>query len=112
MNFNEHFYRLDLAKGYVAQCLGHVAFSTAPTGLFLAGARRTGKSEFLRNDLTQVFEAQGAFVVYVDLWENGGALGSLDGRCAFRIDGRRLRRRRRNAALRTRVRLHHGNAGQ
>ena len=76
MGAKNHFYRLDLARAYVAQCMGDDDDSDAPNGLFLAGARRTGKSEFLRNDLTEVFEEKGALVIYVDLWEDGGTVGS------------------------------------
>ena len=40
------------------------------SGLFLGGLRRIGKTTFLRGDLIPVLEAQGAIVVYVDLWSN------------------------------------------
>lgn len=38
------------------------------SGLFLSGIRRIGKTTFLKNDLIPALEAQGAIVVYVDLW--------------------------------------------
>ncbi len=37
-------------------------------GLFLAAPRRTGKSTFLRRDLTPLLEQQSKYVLYVDLW--------------------------------------------
>ncbi len=40
------------------------------SGLFLAGMRRTGKTTFLRTDLVPELEAQGAVVIYVDLWSD------------------------------------------
>ncbi|HSW18733.1 MAG TPA: AAA family ATPase [Ramlibacter sp.] len=40
------------------------------SGLFIAGQRRTGKTTFLRQDLIPALEAQGAIVVYVDLWSD------------------------------------------
>lgn len=40
------------------------------SGLFLSAPRRTGKSTFLMNDLIPALEAQGAVVIYVDLWSN------------------------------------------
>lgn len=43
------------------------------SGLFLGGLRRTGKTTFLRGDLIPALEAQGAIVVYVDLWSNTAA---------------------------------------
>jgi hypothetical protein len=39
-------------------------------GLFLAAPRRTGKSTFLRRDLTPILEAQGKMVIYIDLWSD------------------------------------------
>src|SRR5450830_40389 len=43
------------------------------SGLFLGGLRRIGKTTFLRGDLIPTLEAQGAIVVYVDLWSNTAA---------------------------------------
>lgn len=40
------------------------------SGLFLVGARRTGKTTFLRNDLIPELKSCGAVVVYVDLWSD------------------------------------------
>ena len=39
-------------------------------GLFLAGARRTGKSWFLKDDLQPQMAKQGWLVIYVDLWKD------------------------------------------
>jgi len=44
--------------------------SAASSGVFLAAPRRTGKSTFVREDLRPAFEAEGALVVYADLWAN------------------------------------------
>ncbi len=38
------------------------------SGVFLSGDRRLGKTTFLRQDLIPALEAQGALVLYVDLW--------------------------------------------
>lgn len=43
------------------------------SGLFLGGLRRIGKTTFLRGDLIPALEAQGAIVIYVDLWSNTAA---------------------------------------
>lgn len=40
------------------------------SGLFLSGIRRVGKTSFLRRDLAPQLEAQGAIVVYADLWSD------------------------------------------
>jgi hypothetical protein len=40
------------------------------SGLFLSGLRRTGKTTFLINDLVPALEADGAIVIYVDLWSD------------------------------------------
>ena len=40
------------------------------SGLFLSGVRRTGKTTFLRQDLIPALEADGAIVIYVDLWSD------------------------------------------
>lgn len=51
-------------------------------GLFLAGPRRTGKSTFLRRDLTPLLQEQGKIVLYVDLWSDREAdPGQLINRC-------------------------------
>jgi hypothetical protein len=40
------------------------------SGLFLSGLRRTGKTTFLQNDLIPALQAEGALVIYVDLWSD------------------------------------------
>ena len=63
-----HFKRPALAAEIANELLGKDFLSDAPNGLFLAAARRTGKSEFLKQDLRPALEAQGLLVAYVDLW--------------------------------------------
>jgi hypothetical protein len=65
-----HYPRTTLAEELVAALNGRTVFSDAPNGLFLAAPRRTGKSTFLQQDLKPMLEAQGAIVVYVDLWSD------------------------------------------
>lgn len=65
-----YFPRHQLAADMADALRGHVLFSDAPNGLFLAAPRRTGKTTFLRNDLLPTLEAQGVEVVYVDLWSD------------------------------------------
>ncbi len=40
------------------------------SGLFISGLRRTGKTTFLNTDLIPALEAEGAIVIYVDLWSD------------------------------------------
>lgn len=40
------------------------------SGLFISGQRRTGKTTFLLRDLIPALEAEGALVIYVDLWSD------------------------------------------
>ena len=63
-----HFKRPQLASTIADELIGKSSFSDAPNGLFLAAARRTGKSEFLKQDLQPALEDRGILVVYVDLW--------------------------------------------
>jgi hypothetical protein len=62
------FHRLALAKSMGRRILTTSTGSAAPSGLFLAAPRRTGKSTFLREDLAPVLEDLQAYVLYVDLW--------------------------------------------
>lgn len=64
------FHRTELAHQLVQALQGKLLFSDAKSGLFLTAPRRTGKTTFLRFDLTPALEEAGALVVYVDLWEN------------------------------------------
>lgn len=40
------------------------------SGLMISGLRRTGKTTFLNTDLIPALEAEGAIVIYVDLWSD------------------------------------------
>jgi len=66
----EIFRRTALAADMAKKILFASPASASGSGLFLAAPRRTGKSTFLREDLRPQLEAQGALVVYVDLWED------------------------------------------
>ena len=63
-----YFARTALAKELALALSGRSILGDAHHGLFLAAPRRTGKSTFLQRDLLPELEAQGAVVVYVDLW--------------------------------------------
>lgn len=65
-----HFPRTGLAEELTRAMQGKAVFSDAQNGLFLAAPRRTGKTTFLRSDLTPALQAQGITVVYVDLWSS------------------------------------------
>lgn len=61
------FHRTTLAKRIAADLMSEEGTS----GLFLTGARRTGKSTFIREDLIPELRSNhGTHVVYVDLWAN------------------------------------------
>jgi len=60
--------RTALAEELVHQLQGQTAFGDAHNGLFLTAPRRTGKTTFLRSDLSPALEHAGVVVVYVDLW--------------------------------------------
>lgn len=65
------FHRPDLAASMAQQLLRPgVLDEGLRSGLFLSGLRRIGKSTFLINDLIPALEAEGATVIYVDLWTN------------------------------------------
>ncbi len=65
-----HFARPDLANKIADELTGASLLSDARNGLFLAQARRTGKSWFLQKDLTPALEAKGWIVLYVDFWKD------------------------------------------
>lgn len=67
------FHRPELAARMAEQILSIQVGSAAPSGLFLAAPRRTGKSTFLREDLRPALEAAGAMVLYADLWADKAA---------------------------------------
>ncbi len=64
------FHRKTIALDFARKILLDAPASSTSSGLFLAAPRRTGKSTFLREDLRPELEAQGALVIYADLWEN------------------------------------------
>lgn len=64
------FQRPELANRLAKQILVIGVGSAASSGVFLAAPRRTGKSTFVREDLRPALEAEGALVVYSDLWAN------------------------------------------
>ncbi|MDZ4314506.1 MAG: hypothetical protein U0989_07045 [Azonexus sp.] len=64
------FQRPKLANRLAKQILVIGVGSAASSGVFLAAPRRTGKSTFVREDLRPALEAEGALVVYADLWAN------------------------------------------
>ncbi len=65
-----HFPRPELAHRIADDLVGASLLSDARNGLFLAQARRTGKSWFLQRDLKPALEAKGWIVLYVDLWKD------------------------------------------
>lgn len=62
----DFFHRQELARLYAEDALDTSLGMSG--GLFLAAPRRTGKSTFVRQDLVPALEAQGARVIYIDLW--------------------------------------------
>lgn len=64
------FHRPDLASRIAKQVLHVSPTSASSSGVFLAAPRRTGKTTFMREDLAPALVAQGALVIYVDLWED------------------------------------------
>lgn len=65
------FARPKLAKEMADQLLHPTVLQmNVRSGLFLGGLRRIGKTTFLRSDLVPALEAEGAIVVYADLWSN------------------------------------------
>ena len=68
---DQHFPRPEYAAELTQQLLGQSMFATDT--LFLGAPRRTGKSTFLKEDLTPALEEKGALVLYVDLWKDQDA---------------------------------------
>lgn len=66
----KHFPRLVLAAAFADELMGKTPFSDAPNGLFIAGVRRTGKTDFMRLDLKPLLEQRGLLVLYADLKGN------------------------------------------
>lgn len=68
------FHRPQLASDMADQLLQPKGLmKNVRSGLFLGGLRRIGKTTFLRGDLIPALEAQGAIVIYVDLWTDVAA---------------------------------------
>jgi hypothetical protein len=68
---SEIFHRRQLAEEMAAQLLRPGVLDQAlRSGLFLSGVRRIGKTTFLKQDLIPALEADGAIVIYVDLWSD------------------------------------------
>jgi len=65
-----YYARKALAADLADALQGKTLFNDAPSGLFLAAPRRTGKSTFLQADLLPELERRGVVVVYVDLWSD------------------------------------------
>lgn len=70
MNANDDvFHRPKYAQDMAQQLLHPTAFQlNVRSGVFLSGIRRIGKTTFLKQDLIPALEAEGALVIYVDLW--------------------------------------------
>lgn len=68
IKLSAHFSRRELARQYASELMGEVPITDVSSGLFLAGSRRTGKSEFLKEDLKEALADKGALVIYLDLW--------------------------------------------
>ncbi|WP_051340836.1 ATP-binding protein [Azospirillum halopraeferens] len=66
------FHRPELARRIVDRLTGDSPFGAEPT-LCLTAPRRTGKSTFLRHDLTPELDNRHIGVVYVDLWSDRNA---------------------------------------
>jgi hypothetical protein len=65
-----HHPRPTLAQSIADELMGKTSFSDAQNGLFLAGERRTGKTDFLRLDLQPLLQDLGVLTIYVDLMAN------------------------------------------
>ena len=70
MSFSDGiFHRPEYAQDMAKQLLHPTAFQTnIRSGVFLSGIRRIGKTTFLKQDLIPALEAEGALVLYADLW--------------------------------------------
>ena len=69
MSADFYYPRQGLAATFADNLLGGGIVNYS-SGLFLAAPRRTGKSSFLRRDLTPILRERGVAVIYVDLWED------------------------------------------
>lgn len=65
-----YFDRPALAEAMAEDLLRPALYGAISPGLFLSAPRRTGKSTFLRRDLSPALARRGVHVLYVDLWAN------------------------------------------
>jgi hypothetical protein len=66
---NGIFHRREYAQSIATQLLHPTTFQlNVRSGVFLSGIRRIGKTTFLKQDLIPTLEADGALVIYIDLW--------------------------------------------
>ncbi len=61
--------RAELARQYCDALEGKTILDAA-SGLFLSAPRRTGKSTFMREDLTPAMASRGWEILYIDLWSD------------------------------------------
>ncbi len=66
----KHFPRPKLAAAFADELMGKTPLSDAQNGLFIAGQRRTGKTQFMRLDLFPELQKRGLLALYVDLKVN------------------------------------------
>jgi len=59
------FHRPALARYFV----DFLKSADSASGLFLSAPRRTGKTTFIKQDIVPILRAEGATVIYADLWE-------------------------------------------
>lgn len=69
----DHYTRTALAAEFADELMGKTPLSDAPNGLFIAGERRTGKTDFMRLDLKPMLEKLGLLVLYADLRDKATA---------------------------------------
>jgi hypothetical protein len=62
--------RQQLAQKLAERILSKNQVTAAVSGIFIGAPRRTGKTTFMREDLAPALTAMGAYVIYVDLWED------------------------------------------
>lgn len=72
-----YFERHALAEAMAGDLLRPALYGTVSPGLFLSAPRRTGKSTFLRRDLTPALQKRDVCVLYVDLWSNAEVSPSI-----------------------------------
>lgn len=73
LNNDPIFHRTALAENFVE----YLRSPDSSSGVFLAAPRRTGKTTFIKEDLVPRLRAEGATVIYADLWEDKTANPSV-----------------------------------